>query len=43
MYYNTLIKLSKIYVQCERFTKNIDKYEKGLSEFINKAIEIYCK
>lgn len=39
----TLMGLSNMYVQDERFTKNIDKHEKGLSEFISQAIEIYCK
>lgn len=40
---NTLIGLSKMYINDERFSKNIDKYEKGLTEFISQAIEIYCK
>ena len=38
-----LIGLGEMYIQDERFTKNIDKQEKGLSKFISKAIEIYCK
>ncbi len=40
---NTLIGLSKMYIEDERFAKNIDKYEKGLTEFISQAIKIYCK
>lgn len=40
---NTLIGLSKMYINDERFAKNINKYKKGLTEFINLAIEIYCK
>lgn len=40
---NTLIGLSKMYINDERFAKNINKYKKGLTEFINRAIEIYCK
>ena len=31
-----------MYVQDERFTKNIDKTKEGLSEFLSEAIEIYC-
>ena len=40
---NTLMGLSKMYIQDERFTQNIDNYRKGLSEFISSAVEIYCK
>lgn len=39
---DTLKGLGKLYIQDERFTKNIDKHQKGLSEFICHAIEIYC-
>ena len=34
--------LGEMYVQDERFTKNIDKTKEGLSEFLSEAIEIYC-
>lgn len=34
--------LGEIYIQDERFTKNIDKIKEGLSEFLSEAIEIYC-
>ena len=33
--------LGKMYVEDERFTKNIDKYGEGLSKFLSKAMEIY--
>lgn len=35
--------LGEMYVQDERFVKNIDKHGEGLAKFINKEIEIYCK
>lgn len=34
--------LGLMYVNDERFTKNIDKFGKGTAEFMAKAIEIYC-
>ena len=34
--------LGQMYISDERFTKNIDKYKKGLSEFINESIRYYC-
>jgi DNA-binding transcriptional MerR regulator len=34
--------LGELYVSDERFTANIDKYGKGLSEFLRKAINVYC-
>lgn len=34
--------LGELYVYDERFTKNIDKYAEGLSEFLKEAIAIYC-
>ncbi len=34
--------LGVMYVADERFTYNMDKYEKGTTEFISKAIEFYC-
>lgn len=39
----TLLGLSKVYIDDERFTKNIDKHKKGLAEFISESIKIYCK
>lgn len=38
-----LLGLGEMYVSDERFTKNIDKHGKGLSEFMNEAIKSYCK
>ncbi len=35
--------LGNLYVDDERFTKNIDKHCKGVAQFISKAIDIYCK
>lgn len=35
--------LGELYVQDTRFAENIDKVKPGLSAFISKAIEIYCK
>lgn len=37
-----LSNLGDMYVYDERFKKNIDKDFEGLSEFINKAIKVYC-
>ncbi len=34
--------LGEMYVNDPRFTKNIDKYEKGLAAFKREAIHIYC-
>lgn len=34
--------LGQLYVCDERFTNNIDKIKPGLSEFLSKAIDIYC-
>ena len=35
--------LGQMYVNDERFKNNIDKHTKGTAEFVQKAIEIYCK
>jgi hypothetical protein len=35
--------LGAMYVSDARITKNIDKYADGLAEFLNKAIDDYCK
>lgn len=32
-----------MYVQDERFSKNIDKNGEGTAKLISEAIEIYCK
>lgn len=37
-----LLGLGEMYVLDERFTQNIDKFGKGLSEFINEGIKYYC-
>ncbi|MGD9676903.1 MAG: MerR family transcriptional regulator [Vulcanibacillus sp.] len=34
--------LGDLYVDDERFTKNIDKYRIGLAEFMREAMHIYC-
>lgn len=34
--------LGMMYVEDERFKKNIDSNGEGTAEFISKAIEIYC-
>jgi MerR family transcriptional regulator, multidrug-efflux activator len=34
--------LGNLYVDDERFTANIDKYGKGLAEFLRQAIHVYC-
>jgi DNA-binding transcriptional MerR regulator len=34
--------LGDLYVNDERFTKNIDKYQKGLASFLREAMHIYC-
>ena len=34
--------LGKMYVDDERFKKNIDKYGEGTAEFAADAIEVYC-
>lgn len=38
-----LLGLGEMYVLDERFTENIDKFGKGLSEFINEGIKYYCR
>ena len=35
--------LGQMYVTDERFKNSIDEHEKGTAEFVQKAIEIYCK
>lgn len=40
---DTLKGLGNMYVQDDRFRLNIDEHAPGLSQFINKAIEIYCR
>ncbi|GAA0115442.1 MerR family transcriptional regulator [Clostridium senegalense] len=46
-FYNCTIEifqsLGEMYVNDTRFTENIDKHKRGLSNFINEAIKIYCK
>ncbi len=46
-YYNCTKKilagLGEMYVADERFTKNIDRYGKGLAQFMREAIREYCK
>ncbi len=46
-YYNCTIEifsgLGKTYISDERFSKNINKYGKGLAEFMGKAIEFYVQ
>ena len=46
-YYNCtdeiLSGLGKMYVADERFRSNIDRNGEGTAEFINKAIECYCR
>ncbi len=34
--------LALMYVADERFTKNIDKYKKGLAQFLSDAMNYYC-
>ncbi|MEG1004050.1 MAG: MerR family transcriptional regulator [Clostridium sp.] len=34
--------LGQMYIQDDRFTKNIDRTKEGLSAFLSEAIEIYC-
>ena len=38
-----LVGLGQMYVADERFKNNIDKHADGTSEFIRKAIEVYCR
>lgn len=38
-----LASLGQMYVADERFKNNIDKHAIGTAEFVNKAIEYYCK
>lgn len=35
--------LGQMYVDDERFTKNINRYKEGLAKFISDAIKIYCE
>ena len=35
--------LGKMYVDDERFKKNIDKYGDGTAEFTSKAIAVFCQ
>jgi outer membrane receptor for ferric coprogen and ferric-rhodotorulic acid len=35
--------LGEMYVADERFQNNIDKYGEGTTDFVSKAIEIYCE
>jgi len=35
--------LGQLYVEDERFTKNIDKTKKGLASFMREAIDYYCE
>ena len=35
--------LGQMYVSDERFKNNIDKIAQGTTEFVSKAIEVYCK
>lgn len=46
-FYNCSIEIFKglgeMYVNDERFKKNIDKFKTGLADFISLAIEEYCK
>ena len=45
-FYNCTIEifrgLALMYIADERFTKNIDKYGKGLAQFMSDAMNIYC-
>ncbi len=34
--------LGQLYVNDQRFTKNIDKFKEGLAKFLSDAIKIYC-
>ena len=38
-----LFGLGQMYVADERFKNNIDKHADGTAEFVNKAIEVYCR
>ena len=39
---NILAGLGKMYIEDERFKKNIDKHGEGTAEFASKAIESFC-
>ena len=39
---NILLSLGKMYVNDQRFTRNIDKYVVGNAFYINQAINYYC-
>ena len=45
-YYNCTLEifegLSDMYVYNERFTENIDRFGKGLADFLSKGIKVYC-
>ena len=38
-----LLGLGSMYVEDERFKKNIDKYGEGTAEFMSKSIKLYCE
>lgn len=38
-----LLGLGQMYINDQRFKNNIDKFQEGTAEFINKSIQIYCK
>lgn len=40
---DTLKSLGEMYVKDKRFSSNIDKHAPGLSKFINKSINFYCR
>ena len=35
--------LGELYVQDERFTKNIDQYGEGLAKFMSEAMKIFAE
>ena len=35
--------LGKMYIADERFKKNIDKYGEETTEFVSKAIDVFCR
>lgn len=38
-----LLSLGQMYVNDQRFKNNIDKFQEGTAEFVNIAIQTYCK
>jgi len=46
-FYNCTVEMFKgigeMYVSDEHFTKNIDRYGKGLTKFLSDSIEVYCQ